>query len=392
MMKKIAVICALPPERNTGMATVDLSAHSNIGKIAGGDAIITLYTYGKASKWSFQEGELPFNHVDILDNPDEFLASDAFIFWGDFIHSRAYWAIDRGAWDKNAKSEDLKTMRDNSAKYMFLSGLSDEDLKKVIIFGSTIITNNANDSLDEFYQKHSSRLFNNAGAVLFRDALSAAKVSPLRRNEASLSCDCAFLLEDEHLKSLKNFKKSDERNGIGVFFGRTPNKVKMIKFAKSVSKELELEYKWLPWFETRRKERLLAKFLGVDIKGGYTSPGHILSELSGFKYIITDTYHVCVNAWRMGIPTICIGLGAGFSETSLSDKKKEILFEMYGANPFYVYAENLNNGDGFRRSVKNSASTLLNDQLSQSVRNNIRQHVEMAVNRLSNAMETILKN
>ena len=65
----------------------------------------------------------------------------------------------------------------------------------------------------------------------------------------------------------------------------------------------------------------------------------MLSSLSGYRCIITDTYHVCVNAWRMGIPAICIGEGGGKVSTSINDKKKEILYDMYGARRFYLFLE-----------------------------------------------------
>ncbi len=389
MIKKIAVICALPPERNTGMATVDLSAHSIIHTLVP-DAEVTLYTYGKAGEYSYQKGELPFWHKDIMDNTEDFLNSDVFIYWGDFIHSRAYWENDRGSWNNNLTEAQLNAQNEDCAKYIFLSSLPEDKIKKAIVFGSTIITNEASDGLDDFYTKHSQRFFKHAGGVYFRDALSAAKVSPLRDNEASLACDCALLLQNSDLNQLAGFRLASERKNVGVFFGRSSSKIKMLLFSRLVGKQLGEECAWIPWFPTRRRLRWLARLFGYKIEAGHTTTGALLSSLSGYNFIVTDTYHLCVNAWRMGIPAVCIGKGAGISANSLSDKKKEIFYEMYGARKFYIFLESLCLSKQFITAVKQAATALSDQALSAQVCSTIAVHKEMAYKRLKNAIQKIL--
>jgi len=386
MKKKIAVVCALPPERNVGMATVDLSASQVLPELLP-DHNVALYTLGKPGRYSFPRGELPFGYTDIRDDPAAFLSSDAFVFWGDFIHARAYWENDHG-WDQ-ATPEQLLQLRAEVSRYFFLSGLPKERLGTAVAFGGTIITNSAGDSLEPAYRQNFERLLAHAGGVFFRDALSAAKGSPYRGLAASLGCDCALLLEDRHLDTIPGFEMPRERKGVGVFFGRSPSRLKMLGFSALVAQALGENRSWIHWFKSYRKMRLMGRAFGYDIGPEQPSTGALLTQLAGYRYIVTDTYHVCVNAWRLGIPALCIGSGAAVSKHSLSDKKKEILFEMYGARDYYVFLEQLALGN-MADVARRGAAALADDELAAQVIENISLHRTTARERLAATLETVL--
>jgi len=373
-MKKIAVFCALPPGRNTGMATVDLAAFSFIRRIAP-EAEVTLYAYGAPSRYAYRAEDLPYDYVNVEEHAERFFASDAFIYWGDFIHAYDYW---RNTHDPLQYS-----------RFVFLTDLPDARLKDAIVFGGTIITNEAGQEIDALYYESFVRFFKGARAVHFRDALSAAKISPLRSCAASLGCDPAFLLEDADLRQISGFKPVGECKGVGVFFGRSPSKLRMMRFARSVAKQLGEKHAWLPWFEyphARRRQRWPLLALGYWIRSGNADTGAILSALSGYRYIITDTYHLCVNAWRMGIPAVCIGQGVGDSATSLGDKKKEILYEMIGARQFYVFLESLRLRNGFCGETKRMTALLEKNEVVMQVEANVTAQREMALVRLADAI------
>lgn len=395
-MKNVAVFCARTSERNTGMATVDLAAFVELKRISP-QATITLYTFGKANEYTYQPGELPYEHLDVVDHEEKYLSSDVFVFWGDFIHCRSYWRLDRGAWDETCRDMSSaeyaaweKGQFDVYSKYIFLTTIPDSRLKSVIVFGSTIITNDAFDQLDSLYYENFKRFFANVGAVYFRDPLSAAKISPLRSNEPTLSCDCALLLKNVDLEQFSGFRMADHRSGIGVFFGRTPSKLKMMLFAHVVARHLGSRASWLPWFVSRRKFRMLARTVGFRIPPGRTDIGPLLSRLSSHSFIITDTYHLCVNAWRMGIPAICIGEGAGGRATSLGDKKKESLFDMYGAIQFYSFLESVRSIRTFFTEARRVASVLENIPVASQVSGNVALHQDMARRRLTSALLELL--
>ncbi len=389
-MKKIAVFCALPPDRNTGMATVDLAAFSVIKRIVP-EAEITLYVYGNVCRHAYQAGDLPYHYLNVQDHAQRYFSSDIFIFWGDFTHTRKYWMVERA--DTRDVSADTKQWEEKQHSadyhaYIFLSSFPKSKLDDAVVFGSTIITNDAEDETDELYYKHYTQFFTDIGKVYFRDALSAAKISPLRKNEATLGCDCALLLEDSDLEQISGFKRAPERKGVGVFYGRSPSKIKMMLFARLVGKHLGERcswISWLPWHSHRRMHRWPYMILGYKIRSGDADTGLLLSSLSGYKFIITDTYHLCVNAWRMGIPAICIGEGAGKISTSLNDKKKEMLYEMYGARQFYVFVESLRSFRTFFTESKRIAK-VLEGKIATQILANISSHRSMSQLRLSAAI------
>ncbi len=394
-MKKIAVICAPIPERNTGMVTVDLSAHCILKEIMP-DEEITFYVHNYDSV-PYDETELPFTYLNIAKNIDKYLSSDCFIFWGDFAHARSYWSVDKLWTLKNSLPKDqfeevAKTELKDYFNTIFLGALPKEQLKKVIVFGSTIITNDASDQISDDYSHYFNRFFKNIGAVYFRDALSAARISPLRNHQPTLSIDCALLLQEKDIKKLPNFTRVQSQKDIGVFLGRSTSRIMPLLFSKIVGWKMGQKCTWVPWLEKGPKMRLVARVFGYKITKERISPGDLLSMVSGHSLIITDTYHLCVNAWNLGIPTICIGSGANTQETSISDKKKEIIYDMYGAKKFYVFTEKIRYIPSLFSEASRVVKVISNNPLSDKVIENIATHRNMALERLKFSISKILND
>lgn len=386
--RKIAVICALPPNRNTGMATVDLAAHAALPRLVPGHEV-ELFTFGSPSSYGYQDGDLPYAHTDMLAKPEHFFASDVFLFWGDFIHAHAYWKLDRGAWAGKAAEAGFSNV--DAARFIFLSELSADRLRDAIVFGSTIITNTAEDQADAGYARQFDRLFSGAGAVLLRDALSASRVSPLRGGEATLGCDAAFLLHDDDLMLLDGFTPPTRRGGVGVFVGRSPGKLPTLALARAIAARLGTTCRWVPWLHTRRLLRVAARPLGYDIPPEQPATGSLLAQLASCRFVVTDTYHVCVNAWRLGIPAICIGAGAARMDTSLSDKKKEILYEMLGARSLYVFAEHIASPLSWSAKAGQLAALLSDSTYLDAVHSAVRAQTRSAEARLQAALQRCIE-
>ena len=96
---------------------------------------------------------------------------------------------------------------------------------------------------------------------------------------------------------------------------------------------------------------------------------------------------MCLNAWRLGIPALCIGSGAAVSKHSLSDKKKEVLFEMYGARDYYVFLEQLALGR-MAEMAQRGAAALADDDLAAQVVETIAMHGRVARERRGAALAT----
>lgn len=385
MKKKLAILCAYPATRNMGMITVDLAVHAVLERHIK-DVEYIFYTYGDLEALKAENLGLPIEYRHVIDDKEDFLNSDAFLFWGDFIHARSY-QIDLQF--RNSPQKDI----DDLLSLSFLEGVEGSKLKNSLIYGGTIITNEAADDVNQAYAAMFERLFKNCGAVLFRDALSAAKVSRLRGGEATLGCDCALLLHDKDLEKIEETKLQPiaKREGIGFFIGRSPTKIQSCLFARYLSKKMGKDVTWINWLPVSNKMKMVAKLFGFKVFDKSPAPGEILSELSGYEFIVSDTYHLCVNAWRLGIPAICIGEGAGDLETTLNDKKKEILFEMYGGRQFYIFTEHLKMIVGFPSLANRVINVLNNKAVIKQFRETLNQNVLMSERRLKNALDKILE-
>jgi hypothetical protein len=385
MKKKLAILCAYPATRNTGMITVDLAVHAVLERHLK-DVECTFYTYGDLASLKTENLGMPIEYRHILHDKEQFLNSDAYLFWGDFIHAKSY-QIDLRY--RKSPEKDIQDLLELS----FLKDVDDERLEKAVVFGGTIITNEAADDADKNYGGLFDRFFKKCGAVLFRDALSAAKVSRLRGNEATFGCDCALLLHDKDLEKIEGtqLQPKDKREGIGFFLSRSPAKIQSCLFARYLSKKLGKKVTWLNWLPVSKKMQMVGKLFGFDIYDKSPTPGEILTELSGYEFIVSDTYHRCINAWRLGIPAICIGEGAGHLKTTLNDKKKEILFEMYGGRQFYVFTEHLKTLVGFPHIANRVEEVLNNQTLIDQFRDNLNKNIVMAEGRLKDALDKALK-
>jgi len=211
---------------------------------------------------------MPIEYRHIIEDREKFLASDAFLFWGDFIHARSY-QIDLKY--RNKPQQEI----DELLNLSFLSEVEDERLKNAVVYGGTIITNQASDNTDPVYRKLFERFFTNCVTVLFRDPLSLAKVAHFRDKETNLGCDCALLLRDSDLSQLEGFSKQAKRKGIGFFLGRSPARIQTCVFARYLAFRMGIKCTWISWFTVSGKTRFVAKLFGFKLSDKPPLPSEI---------------------------------------------------------------------------------------------------------------------
>src|SRR5690606_23837329 len=120
---------------------------------------------------------------------------------------------------------------------------------------------------------------------------------------------------------LQNYKKPI----IGVFFARS----KKFNFKKKfLSKYLKYklgiyDFQWIAWLENKQDSRRLFKYA---LKTNSKTDIDLLKEILQCKVLITDTYHLSLMAWSLGVPCICFGNAAEDFTLTTHDKKKEIFF------------------------------------------------------------------
>lgn len=390
-MTEIAVICAFLPSRNTGMFTVDLSAASFFSTQFP-RAEIKYYCLGDIHKIGYRSEERHISYRPLHLHLDDVRDADLIVYWGDFLHSKQYWETDLIGWlVRDGLSGSRNEALELIYKSLMLEKAPPEILKKVVVYGGTIITVGASELIDKRYSACLQRLLTEAGGVFFRDAISATKASPFRPLENCLGTDCALLLG---LKDFQNYGLLADpivtRSKLGVFFGRSKWIAQPLMLARTLAKTMDLQAAWLPWLRSSPRQLPLARLAGFPATREPPLPNEILDSLLRCSAVVTDTYHLTVNAWNLGIPTICVGYGGQNIGHTLGDKKKETLYSQYGAAEYYVYRESIQNPASIPRVAQYAAEVLASAEKAAAIKAEIRRHAGSSRSRLINTCEIIL--
>ncbi len=393
-MKRIAVICA-KPNNNPGMQSVDLSFHVLSKRL---DATVKFFCmpHPESVGATLFLPDFPITYLDGAPRFDEILESDVIVYWGDFLHA-SYYHRDLTRLLMRAglvleSSDGLSLCRK-----WFLQGQSpDSVLSKVLSFGTSMVATSQADYLDEFYFRDLRRFACGVRRMWAREVLSALKVGHLRRDYATshLGADCALLLRPGDLDFLPAGKWSaDLQPGtrVGIFFGGRTNLQPeiVLPFVDELCRNLKTEPEWLPWLV--KSPHVYAKFLGhVPLRNTSCLLGDLFASLSKYDFIVTDTYHLCVNAWNAGTPAICLGSFDPYRKSTLGDKKKEILYSMYEASDFHINVELL--ADQAARQAAVAALTHLLDErtAATAIHGRIRAHTDCVKLDLVSTIEEML--
>jgi len=124
------------------------------------------------------------------------------------------------------------------------------------------------------------------------------------RHETCLGGDCALLLSHDADVD----RSANRKEKAAVFFGRGTNQASAIEFAAALCQSLKLSAEWLNWFgeaspvRLRRLSRLWYRAVaGVSPGAAPATLKSLLQEIGESRLVITDTYHMAVNAWAMGV-------------------------------------------------------------------------------------------
>lgn len=345
--KRIAVVCALPGSPNTGMFTVDHAAFAFF-RTHFPECETSFYALGDVARHPFG-GILPFALQPLPQCFPAMLAADAIVYWGDFLHARNYWpAVMRRLVDAGL-SPDSQSATDLVYRTFMLEGAPPATRAKAILFGSTLITNTSEDLADARYAAALATLCAGARAVLLRDPVSTAQVSG---PGVAQGCDAALL------PLMKARGKAD--GTIGVFFGRgrLRDTFQYHRLARQTARRMNAKARWVSWLRIAPRAQRLAWLFGHRRTALAPSPQDALAQLESVSFVVTDTYHITLNAWRRGIPAICIGRRDDPSRDALTDRKKEVVYRMLGAENFYVFADQIASRAGLARESARAAAML----------------------------------
>ncbi|WP_055717248.1 hypothetical protein [Streptomyces torulosus] len=347
-MARVAVITA--PNigyRNTGMVTVDLAFESLRRRMAT-QVDATWYTLHPPETVALREcargTEFPFRFRPLAEHLDELRDHDAVVFWGDFLHTRHYLAQDAtNRLMDFGMAEDRDAARQLLNRTLLLADQPDELLSRTLSYGGTILHNTQSDYEDKEYGPLFSRLVTRSHRIWTREPLSAAKVARFRGDRATehFGSDAALLSRPgdlDHLPATAWSQDLPEGGAIGVFLGaRTEIPAWLPEFCASLADRLGAPLEWLPWFD----RDVPARAAHIARRPGDHTLGDLLHVLPRYRLVVTDTYHLAVNAWGAGTPVLCVGAPEPVPTThddylTLSDVKKHVFHMAYDAADFYL--------------------------------------------------------
>jgi len=259
---------------------------------------------------------------------DEVVDADAVLFWGDFLHMAVYLRQTADVLSRRMDAMSFEEALDCAAQYYLLRGCDVGSFNRVITYGSTLAFNTASD-YSSLYGMDLARFVGNVRRAWFRDPYSASTAQTFRSDELSCKApDAAFLLPSQ--------PREEAPSRLGVFIGRSNLQPEAIAaFGRDLARRLDLEPLWIPWgiapgfwpMDQRRRFRAawpglehnssrptraqIAQTLWSTARGERAAPyqpaiGDLFDTLASCSVIVTDTYHLAVNAWRLRTPTVCV--------------------------------------------------------------------------------------
>ena len=323
------------------MTTVDL-AFADVAAEAGAREVVYWRLWDQ-SEWleppggstrnedgSFTDGDSRITYRSLRGNLSEALDARCLIYWGDFLHMATYQRQNLEVLTRRMRAySDEAEAAGVVAEHLMLRGRSRADLERVISFGSTLSFNAAGDYAGD-YGKDLHQFLSRVHRVWLRDSYSAqvAGVARAPRDELCKGVDAALLL--------RNNTSGARNQALGVFFGRSALQPEpLARFSQRLTKRLGFRPAWIPWghepafWPMNRRKRFRIAWPALEhevvdphisaramtyvdaVRGRGSGPAapsadQLLEQLSSCALVVTDTYHLALNAWRVGTPAVCV--------------------------------------------------------------------------------------
>lgn len=394
---EVTAVSASPPWPNPGMASVDLSLYGLFlrHRLPARLRFAQLYTpaernpdiVGSRQERLEKRHELPFSYHPLRDRLEEACAGAALVYWGDFFHSRDYLRQCAGTLLQIGAAESEAAALHAVYRHFLLIDAPAEALSRAIAFGGTLIFNRARDYQDRGYAEALARFVGGSRGVWMRDVYSALAVAKLRGvlGATPLGVDASLLLRDEDLELLPRsgwFEDEESPTVAGIFFGRAGTGARRRgRFARDLCREAGVAGEWLPWFDPSMRPNHLGEtrlgFPALRVREREEPPllGDVLTRLGRYAFVVTDTYHVCLNAWRMGVPAICIGDALpnpeGYDVSTgwygAWRDKRHVFYAMHDAMEFYLFAEELSDRTAYANRLFYTTHLLQDRVLAQAI-------------------------
>jgi hypothetical protein len=353
---KLSILVATPPGYNPGMSAVEAGLRLFLRR-HGLESAATVYRIHsieqRMSADERQDGALrdaaassglecrTFEHAE---DRERFLAGDRILYWGDFLHMAQYVrALE--VLDARMRKEGSAAARCSVQDQLLLCDAPASTLARTCSFGTTLLFNSLDDELSSGYGDALRRFVAGARRVWVRDVVSAGKLARLTGDYRTgyWGGDCAQLLDRDGLAAMYPQCTAAALPGtVGWFAGRSGGSVQVIgDTAARCGAALGARQQWLPWGSRSAFPSLVAP----DAHAATPFPA-LLRQLLGCRMVVTDTYHLGVVAWALGIPAVMFFDPVSPAAQNVNSgrmhywrDKREVFFSQYDALDFLVRPE-----------------------------------------------------
>ena len=379
-MPTLRVILATPPGFNPGMLVCDAMARAWVSRagLAGAASFHRLFGSDPRHKgWSQANQERSDLGIDFepLESPEQ-LAEATPLYWGDFLHMRQYHlALKRLFPDRAGRIEPLLLLSDSDAVV----------LERAISFGTTLVFNSAADLMRPYGQSL-ERFVAGARRVLVRDMASAAQLAALHpAGGPYLGLDAAQLLTlADDLSEIVGDREApgppSPSSTAVLFLGRSPLNGDLFRALGRLKARLGLDYHWLPWGDRRAFPRMPDGLpeLAAAPEQALPSLAGLLSAVSRARLVVTDTYHLAVISWSLGVPAVTLvsGVTPGKSDVSCGSAmapldKRLVFHQQHGLHAFLLDQRAMADPDHLDARIDNMVE-LIEDGISAWHRRQVR--------------------
>ena len=339
---------------------------------------------------------------------------DLLLTWGDFQLGHDYQTQSAKRYRQIQAQHGNRVSEEEALDWSFDYFLLKSALEKEIdtaCFGTTLFQNSMRDWAHSRYRNAIENYFDSCVFAKFRDPYSSWSHSKLTNtsDQGNWGIDCALLNTREELLSIPatDVTSNLTRGGIGVYLGRSSkrfSKLRFAKFLRLISKKFEAPLHWIPWNQftggklfSKRPRLLNSPLVNIESfpKNHEVKAGDIFHLLDSLKLVVTDTYHVAINAMTMRIPVLCIyepspkrsrDANMGFRE-SWRDKRA-LLFTSTNQSDFLMSANDLASNHYCEKKVEHLVS-ITSDQATMK---NWKQWLDLELETQRTQLETMIRS
>ena len=196
-----------------------------------------------------------------------------------------------------------------------------------------------NAQVDSVYAKY-AQCYANFAQIVTRDQVSYGNLKQRVRCSVECGADVAFLVQDQ-----TRDRAAGKPARVAVFFRRS--KISNIESVLAgIERTFGLELVHFPdWLKP-----------SCPVKDAYRDS---IDRLAQCDFAISDTYHFIINATRIGLPAIGIGIHSDLQTTTTSDFKKKILFDELGIPHQYLGLDHTLMKEADERKLSSLVSNVL---------------------------------